>query len=200
MNGNGALDDYVTIVAPEGTTLTNVRALKVPSDNPPPDGVRLPYGLFDYDVTVASPGDTADVTYVLPDADVAPTSVHMLQHGVWTDFADHTSVDAVDGKVTVALRDGGEGDATGTTDGVIEDPSGPSTSNQTITVTNTSGASAPNFTFRLERCSETTGTDLHWRDPGRHGERRGQRLRRQHRARQWIVVLLGERNGARLRT
>ena len=158
MNGNGALDDYVTIVAPEGTTLTNVRALKVPSDNPPPDGVRLPYGLFDYDVTVASPGDTADVTYVLPDADVAPTSVHMLQHGVWTDFADHTSVDAVDGKVTVALRDGGEGDATGATDGVIEDPSGPSTSNQTITVTNTSGASAPNFTFRLERCSETTGT------------------------------------------
>ena len=159
VNGDGALDDYVTIVAPEGTTLTNVRALQVPSDNPPPDGVRLPYGLFEYDVTVASPGDTADVTYVLPDADVVPTSVHMLQNGVWTDYADHTSVDAVDGKVTVALRDGGEGDETGTTDGVINDPSGPSTSNQTITVTNASGASAPNFTFRLERCSETTGTN-----------------------------------------
>ena len=158
VNGNGALDDYVTIVAPKGTTLTNVRALKVPSDNPPPDGVRLPYGLFDYDVTVASPGATADVTYVLPDEGVAPTSVHMLQHGVWTDFADHTSVDAVDRKVTVAFRDGGAGDETATTDGVIEDPSGPSTSNQTITVTNASGASAPNFTFRLERCSETTGT------------------------------------------
>ena len=113
MNGNGALDDYVTIVAPEGTTLTNVRALKVPSDNPPPDGVRLPYGLFDYDVTVASPGDTADVTYVLPDEGVAPTSVHMLQNGVWTDYADHTSVDSVDGKVTVAFRDGGEGDDDG---------------------------------------------------------------------------------------
>ena len=82
----------------------------------------------------------------------------MLQNGVWTDYADHTSVDSVDGKVTVALRDGGEGDETGTTDGVIEDPSGPSTSNQTITVTNASGAAAPNFTFRLERCSETTGT------------------------------------------
>ncbi len=159
VNGNGALDDYVTIVAPEGTTLTNVRALQVPSDNPPPDGVNLPYGLFEYDVTVANPGDTAEVTYVLPDEGVVPTSVHMLQNGVWTDYADHTSVDAVDGKVTVALRDGGEGDETGTTDGVIEDPSGPSTSNQTITVTNVSGASAPNFTFRLERCSETTGSN-----------------------------------------
>ena len=132
VNGIGTLDDYVTIVAPEGTTLTNVRALKVPSDNPPPDGVNLPYGLFEYDVTVASPGDTADVTYVLPDEGVVPTSVHMLQNGVWTDYADHTSVDSVNGEVTVSLRDGGEGDETGATDGVIEDPSGLSTSNQTI--------------------------------------------------------------------
>ena len=140
VNGNGALDDYVTIVAPEGTTLTNVRALDVPGDNPPPDGVNLPYGLFEYDVKVASPGDTADVTYVLPDEGVVPTSVHMLQNGVWTDYADHTSLDSVGGKVTVAFRDGGEGDETGTTDGVIQDPSGPSTSHQTITVTNHSGA------------------------------------------------------------
>ena len=87
VNGDGGLDDYVTIVAPEGTTLTNVRALKVPGDNPPPDGVNLPYGLFEYEVTVASPGDTAEVTYVLPDEGVAPTSVHMLQNGVWTDYA-----------------------------------------------------------------------------------------------------------------
>ena len=127
VNGNGGLDDYVTIVAPEGTTLTNVRALEVPGDTPPPDGVSLPYGLFEYEVTVASPGDTADVTYVLPDEGVAPTSVHMLQNGVWTDYADHTSVDSVNGKVTVAFRDGGEGDETGTSDGVIKDPSGPST-------------------------------------------------------------------------
>ena len=34
VNGNGALDDYVTIVAPEGTTLTNVRALEVPERQP----------------------------------------------------------------------------------------------------------------------------------------------------------------------
>ncbi len=157
-NGNGTLDDYVAIVAPEGTTLTNVRALEVPSDNPPPDGVNLPYGLFEYEVTVASPGDTADVTYVLPDEGAVPTSVHMLQNGVWTDYADHTSLDSVNGEVTVTLRDGGEGDETGAADGVIKDPSGVSTSNQTITVTNASGAAAPNFTFRLERCAETTGT------------------------------------------
>ena len=127
VNGNGALDDYVTIVAPEATTLTNVRALEVPSDNPPPDGVRLPYGLFEYDVKVASPGDTADVTYVLPDEGVVPTSVHMLQNGVWSDYADHTSLDSADGEVTISLRDGGEGDETGAADGVIQDPSGLST-------------------------------------------------------------------------
>ena len=158
MNGNGTLDDYVAIVAPEDTTLTNVRALEVPSDNPPPDGVNLPYGLFEYEVTVASPGDTADVTYVLPDEGVVPTSVHMLQNGVWTDYADHTSLDSVNGEVTVALRDGGEGDETGAADGVIKDPSGLSTNNQTISVTKASGAAAPNITFRLELCTETTGT------------------------------------------
>ena len=186
MNGNGALDDYVTIVAPEGTTLTNVRALEVPGDNPPPDGVRLPYGLFDYDVTVASPGDTADVTYVLPDEGVAPTSVHMLQNGVWTDYADHTSVDSVDGKVTVALRDGGEGDATGTADGVIKDPSGPSTSNQTITVTNASGACGAELHLPARALHRDDRNHLHRRDPGRHGERLEQRLRRQRRARQLV--------------
>ena len=161
--------------------------------------MRLPYGLFEYDVTVASPGDTADVTYVLPDADVAPTSVHMLQHGVWTNFADHTSVDAVDGKVTVALRDGAEGDATGATDGVIEDPSGPSTSNQTITVTNDLGRVGAELHLPARALQRDDRNHLHWRDPGRHGERLEQRLRRQRRARQWCFVVLGEHNGARVR-
>ena len=118
--------------------------------------------------------------------DAVPTSVHMLQNGVWTDYADHTSLDSVNGEVTVALRDGGEGDETGAADGVIEDPSGVSTSNQTITVTNASGAGAPNFTFRLERCTETTGTGCTGRDPGRHDERLEQRRRRQRRARQCV--------------
>ncbi|HVJ98287.1 MAG TPA: vWA domain-containing protein, partial [Acidimicrobiia bacterium] len=36
---------------------------------------------------------------------------------------------------------------------------GTSTANQTITVTNSTGAGAPNLTYRLERCSETTGTN-----------------------------------------
>ena len=183
VNGNGALDDYVTIVAPEGTTLTNVRALKVPSDNPPPDGVSLPYGLFEYEVTVASPGDTADVTYVLPDEGVEPTSVHMLQNGEWTDYADHTSLDSVNGKVTVTLRDGGEGDETGAVDGVIKDPSGVSTSNQTISVTN-SRARRRRTSPSGSRAAQRRPERLHWRDPGRHGERLGQRRRRQRRAQQ----------------
>ena len=193
MNGNGTLDDYVTIVAPEGTTLTNVRALEVPSDNPPPDGVRLPYGLFEYDVTVASPGDTADVTYVLPDADVAPTSVHMLQHGVWTDYADHTSVDSVDGKVTVALRDGGEGDETAhhrrRDRGPVRTVDEQSDDHGHERV----GRVGAELHLPARALQRDDRNHLHWRDPGRHGERLDQRLRRQRRARQWFVVVLGER-------
>ena len=57
VDGNDALDDYVTIESPLFTSLANVQALRVPSDNPPPDGASIPSGLFDYDVRVAAPGD-----------------------------------------------------------------------------------------------------------------------------------------------
>ncbi len=42
VNGDGVLNDYVTIVSPDGTSLQNVTALPVPTDNPPPSGVTLP--------------------------------------------------------------------------------------------------------------------------------------------------------------
>ena len=93
VDGNGELDDYVTIVSPAGTSLHDVNAVSVPSDNPPPDGVTLPYGLFDYDVQVANPGDSAAVTYITP-AGFVPDGVHFLQHGAWSDLADRTAVDA----------------------------------------------------------------------------------------------------------
>ena len=162
---DGALDDYITIVSPAGTTLHGVHAVAIPSDTPPPDGVTLPYGLFDYDVQVANPGDSAAVTYITPSGFV-PSGVHFLQNGAWSDLADRTAVDAATGDVTVQLQDGGAGDAGPAADAVIADPSGPSTRDRSITAKVVSGAGAPTFTLKLESCtnagigSSCTGTPV----------------------------------------
>ncbi|MEX1007252.1 MAG: choice-of-anchor U domain-containing protein, partial [Acidimicrobiia bacterium] len=127
VNGNGLLDDYVTLVAPDGTKLENVTARMVPTSPAPPADAHFTYGLFDYDVRVANPGDAANVTYILPDGP-APENFYVLQNGKWSDVTDHASIDASKNEVTVGLRDGGVGDASKTADGVIHDPSGPSSS------------------------------------------------------------------------
>jgi uncharacterized repeat protein (TIGR01451 family) len=152
VDGDGALDDYVSIVSPAGTSLRDVRSVPVPSDNPPPDGVRLPYGLFDYDVEVAQPGDAAAVTYITPGGFV-PTSVHFLQGGEWSELTERTEVNADTGDATVKLQDGGAGDADPAADAVIADPSGPSTRDRSITVKVVSGAGAPAITVKLESCT-----------------------------------------------
>ena len=83
MNGNGALDDYVTIVAPDGTTIENARVLRVPTSPAPPKDVEFGYGLFDYDVKVAKSGDAADVKFILPDgADAEHERVHAPEQQV----------------------------------------------------------------------------------------------------------------------
>ena len=192
VDGNGELDDYVTIVSPAGTSLHDVNAVSVPSDNPPPDGVTLPYGLFDYDVQVANPGASAAVTYITP-AGFVPDGVHFLQHGAWSDLADRTAVDATTGDATVQLQDGGAGDASPATDAVIADPSGPSTRDRSITVAVASGAGAQlHLQARvLPREQPQSGQRVHHQHAGARRAGHEQRPGSEHRARQHRRLELG---------
>ncbi len=155
---NGSLDDYVTIVAPDGTSLEHVVALTVPSDPAPPADAVFHYGLFDYEVKVARAGDPADVTFILPSGP-ATSGVFMLQDEVWTEVTQHSDIDENEHEVTLGLEDGGIGDADHAADGVIDDPVGIAGQANTVTVTNaTSPAGLPgSFTMTLQRCSSTTG-------------------------------------------
>ncbi len=83
------------------------------------------YGLFDFDVKVAQPGDRADVTFVTPDG-YTPTGVHFLENGQWSELPDRTHIDAETHDAIVNVQDGGAGDAPAAADGVINDTSGPS--------------------------------------------------------------------------
>ncbi len=155
VDGNGAKDDYVTIAAPEGTSLANVRALRVPADNPPPDGATLPAGLFDYDLAVANPGDPADVELFLPDG--RHEAVYMLQDGRWREFDAHASIDDASDRALLHLVDGGAGDESGV-DGVINDPVGVGTPGEpgTITAHKVSvDANGQTFGFRLRSCTNS---------------------------------------------
>jgi hypothetical protein len=86
--------------------------------------VELPYGMLEYKVHVASPGDIAIVTAHYSNAlpKNALWYTYDLQNG-WQSYMPQMSTDR--SIVTLILKDGGNGDADGIANGVIVDPSGP---------------------------------------------------------------------------
>jgi len=85
---------------------------------------KFPFGMLEYKIQVAEPGDNAIVTAhyssALPDNVLWYT--YNLQKG-WQSYNPQISADRT--IVTLLLKDGGEGDADGLANGVIVDPSGP---------------------------------------------------------------------------
>ncbi|MEX2268500.1 MAG: choice-of-anchor U domain-containing protein, partial [Acidimicrobiia bacterium] len=155
VDGNGSLDDYITIESPLFTSLANVRTLEVPADNPPPNGAELPAGLIDYDVHVVTPGDHADVKLFLPDGSLS--AVYMFQNGQWSNFSNRAQINDGADEVTLELADGGAGDQSGT-DGVIHDPVGVGTPGTPGTITANKvaiGSGAQTFDFRLQQCTNS---------------------------------------------
>jgi hypothetical protein len=85
----------------------------------------MPWGLISFRLTVASPGDTAEVTIYFPAAAASSASWHKYDSiNGWQDYANHATFSPDRRSVTLELQDGGYGDADGTTNGVIIDPSG----------------------------------------------------------------------------
>ncbi len=110
----------VTIQSNTGTTLSAVTAT-LPAI-PPPAGATLPVGVLGFQVNVANPGDSADVTVTLP-AGSNPTGYLKFQNNVWVDFSSNATI--AGDVVTLHLVDGGAGDGDGAADGVIVDPGAP---------------------------------------------------------------------------
>ena len=109
---------------------------------------------------VGEPGDSAAVTFHLPDRTVSEelgTEFWVLQNGRWSDLTARADADHVTDEVTVTLVDGGAGDEDLSADGVIADPGGPGVPRAPWTFTVTVSASvdpAADFNFFLEECSE----------------------------------------------
>lgn len=127
----GAGGQYVTIVGPAGTQLTDVRYVPVP---PPggPSRANFPVGMFEFTVTGVPPGGAAQVTFILPAGTqvnsyykYGPTPGSPAPH--WYKFLyDGTTGAKFNGnRVTLFLVDGQRGDHDLLANGSIHDPGAP---------------------------------------------------------------------------
>jgi hypothetical protein len=88
--------------------------------------LRMPFGLINFRIAVARPGDSAAVTIHF--SRPAPRSGKWYKYdpvsGSWFDFSALARFAADRRSVTLSLTDGGNGDADGIANGVIVDPAG----------------------------------------------------------------------------
>jgi hypothetical protein len=87
---------------------------------------RMPFGLINFKIAVATPGDQAVVKLYFSEA--APFRSKWYKYDPiadrWYDFSAYAKFAADHRSVTLTLRDGGPGDADGVANGVIVDPAG----------------------------------------------------------------------------
>ena len=121
---NAADGQYVTVAAPQGTSLSNVVALDVATLPTPPAGADFPVGVLGFEVHDVQSTDPITVQIVLPPG-VTPNVFYKFQNG---SYVDATSAVTQSGNVlTLTLSDGGPFDADHTVNGTIVDPIIPAT-------------------------------------------------------------------------
>jgi Neocarzinostatin family/Carboxypeptidase regulatory-like domain len=118
---NAVDDQYVTLASPEGSTLADVTAIDPGSLPPPPAGTELPAGVFSFELRDLPLGGSATVDVFLPEG-TEIDSYLKFQNDAWLEFAEAT---ITGNHVSLALVDGGAGDADGVANGVIVDPGAP---------------------------------------------------------------------------
>ena len=87
----------------------------------------FPYGLYEFQVTGLTPGETVQVALILPDTVPQDGSWYFFNSNTitWEDFSAYTeSLSDGDNVVLLNLTDGGPGDRDGLANGIIDDPSG----------------------------------------------------------------------------
>ena len=94
----------------------------------------FPFGLLNFKLIMHQPGDQAEITIYFSES--APEGGIWFKYdpleATWTDYSAQTSFSEDRKSLTLYLVDGGEGDADGTANGIIIDPSGVGISSSSI--------------------------------------------------------------------
>ncbi len=136
MEGTGvqigvSIRDAPTALAIEAVESENPNQLDASATGKP---TSLPFGLIDFKIAVAEPGDRAAVTLYFSEA--APTGSRWYMFDTvsrrWADFSGYANFAADRKSVVLTLTDGGPGDADGVANGAIVDPGGIGVSNYEV--------------------------------------------------------------------
>ena len=114
-------------------TVVEIESISVENDNgnelsasAESSSIQFPFGLINFKLIMSQPGDPAEITVYF--SEPAPEGGRWLKYdpieATWTDFTTRVEVGVDRQSVTLYLEDGGEGDADGTVNGIIVDPSG----------------------------------------------------------------------------
>jgi hypothetical protein len=86
----------------------------------------FPFGLINFKLVMKQPGDSAEIKVYF--SEQAPVGGRWFKYdpieATWTDYSSQTVFSSDRRSLTLYLEDGGEGDADGTVNGIIVDPSG----------------------------------------------------------------------------
>lgn len=134
--------NYLTIVALDGKTLTNVVAGDNPSPGDAPAGVAFPLGFVSFEIPGLQPGEAVEVQ-IIADLPAGATIDTYWRYGPepdnttphWYEFLfDGTTGAELNGNsITLHLVDGSRGDDDVTANGVIVDPGAPATAPAVVT-------------------------------------------------------------------
>jgi hypothetical protein len=86
----------------------------------------LPFSMIHFKLLLKAPGDEALVTVYLSEETPQDSKVYKYDpiEDIWQNYSDHAQISPSGRSFTLTLKDGGFGDADGTENGIIVDPSG----------------------------------------------------------------------------
>jgi len=149
---------YVTLVAPEGTTMSNCRAMANPSPADAPQDVDFTYGFFQFTLSGISAGGSAALAMHLPSGAVpqtyykyGPTPDDPTDH--WYPFLHdgETGVQISQNTVTLNFVDGRRGDDVLVADGMVVDIGAPAFDKAASNSSSGSGSSGGGCFIALSR-------------------------------------------------
>jgi len=126
-----------------GGTLTRLYSIDPASDsldNRSGMPQNLIYGLIDFEIKVANPGDETHLTIYLPEA--IPDGYQWFKYDIdagWYDYSDHVTLNTAGDQARLTLVDGNIGDGDKNQDGLISDPLGLGTLPASTTAAEPSG-------------------------------------------------------------
>jgi hypothetical protein len=121
-----------TFTTSNGSIADLTAAANTPCGTPP--SLNFPHGFFSYNINGVPAGSTVTITITLPSPMPVGTQYWKCINSQWVDVTSLLGDDDGDNVLTLALTDGGLGDADGAANGTIVDPGGPAVAAATAQV------------------------------------------------------------------